>query len=340
LHICKTITTFAKVKETKEYNNNLNKRRHKIMNVKNVTNYIVRTELTTAFLKDLKKYPIMTKQDEVELFGKYEDSVARTNEIRSAENFPNREAAIAREERMQNEIRNEIIMRNQRFNFAVAKRYDNNEILMDLVNVGTIGMYEAFEKFNYKEGIRFCSFAVWYIRRAINAYLVKENMTVRTTNNTRYAPKVRKIENDFMLQNGRKPSGSEVVDILFDEYGLEVAAESDIYGVRMEYIDASYGEDEDFTYEKCSEFATATATSNGYENVIENESISKGTRVALSNLSERERIIICMSTGYGYDKEYKDKEIAEVIGLTSERVRQLRHAATKKFAAAYNAVAK
>jgi DNA-directed RNA polymerase sigma subunit (sigma70/sigma32) len=63
---------------------------------------------------------------------------------------------VERETNTQTEIRNEIILRNQRFNFAVAKRYDNNSILMDLVNVGTIGMYEAFEKFNYKEGNRFC----------------------------------------------------------------------------------------------------------------------------------------------------------------------------------------
>ena len=309
------------------------------MNVTNSTNYIVRTEAISTFLKDIKKYPVMTKQEEMDLFAQYEDSKERANEIRIAENFPQKATALAREERIQNELRNEIIMRNQRFNFAVAKRYDNNEILMDLVNVGTIGMLEAFDKFNYKEGIRFCSFAVWYIRRAINAYLVKENLTVRTTNNTRYMPKVRKIENEFFLQNGRKPSGSEVIDILFEKYGLEVAAESDIYGVRMESIDSSFGEDEDFTYEKCSEFAVSTASSNEYEEQVENDSLSESTKRALAVLNDRERTIICMSAGYGYAKEYKDKEIAEVIGLTSERVRQLRHTATKKFAAAYKAVA-
>ena len=256
------------------------------------------------------------------------------------DNFPQKASIIAREEKIQNDLRNEIIMRNQRFNFAVAKRYDNNEILMDLVNVGTIGMYEAFEKFNYKEGIRFCSFAVWFIRRAINAFLVKENLTVRTTNNTRYMPKVRKIENEFFLKNGRKPSGAEVMDILLEQYGIEVAAESDIYGVRVESIDASFGEDEDFTYEKCSEFAVVTASENSFEEDVENESLSLATRRALSGLNDREKTILCMSAGYGYAKEYKDKEIAEVLGLTSERVRQLRHSATKKFAAAYKAVAK
>lgn len=310
------------------------------MNITNTSNYVVRNDLTQAYLRDIKKYPLMTKQEEMDLFTKYEDSVERLKSVQSMENGPQKASIIAREEKIQNDLRNEIIMRNQRFNFAVAKRYDNNEILMDLVNVGTIGMYEAFEKFDYREGIRFCSFAVWFIRRAINAFLVKENLTVRTTNNTRYMPKVRKIENEFFLKNGRKPSGTEVMDILLEKYGVEVAAESDIYGVKVESIDASLGEDDDFTYEKCSEFAVATAIENGFEEEVENESLSAATKRALSILNDREKTILCMSAGYGYTKEYKDKEIAEVLGLTSERVRQIRHSATKKFAAAYKAVAK
>ena len=310
------------------------------MNITNTSNFIVRNNSTQAYLKDIKKYPLMTKQEEMDLFANYEDSVERLKSVASMKNGPEKASIIAREEKIQNDLRNEIIMRNQRFNFAVAKRYDNNEILMDLVNVGTIGMYEAFEKFNYREGIRFCSFAVWFIRRAINAFLVKENLAVRTTNNTRYMPKVRKIENEFFLKNGRKPSGSEVMDILLEKYGIEVAAESDIYGVKMESIDASLGEDEDNTFEKCSDFTAATSSNNAFEEKMENESLSVATKRALSILNDREKAILCMSVGYGYIKEYKDKEIAEVLGLTSERVRQLRHSAAKKFAAAYKTVAK
>ena len=270
------------------------------MNITNTSNFIVRSDSTQAYLKDIKKYPLMTKQEEIDLFAEYEDSVERLKSVQSMENGPQKASIIAREEKIQNDLRNEIIMRNQRFNFAVAKRYDNNEILMDLVNVGTIGMYEAFEKFDYREGIRFCSFAVWFIRRAINAFLIKENLTVRTTNNTRYMPKVRKIENEFFLKNGRKPSGTEVMDILLEKYGVEVAAESDIYGVKVESIDASLGDEDDFTYEQCSEFAVATASENGFEEEVENESLSAATKRARSILNDREKTIICMSSGYGY----------------------------------------
>lgn len=311
------------------------------MDITNSSNFVQRTEAVKAFLADINKTKVMTAQEEKDLFAKYEDSVERVKSVTNS-SLPaeQKQSIISREEKIQTDIRNEIILRNQRFNFAVAKRYDTKEILMDLVNVGTIGMYEAFEKYDYKEGVRFCSFAVWYIRRAINAYLVKENLTVRSVNNTRVIPKVKKIENDFYLKNGRKPSGVEVMDILLEKYGIEVAAESDIYGVKVESIDASLGEDEDNTFEKCSDFNAATASKNTFEEEIENESLSADTKRALSVLNEREKTIVCMSAGYGYTKEYKDKEIAEVLGLTSERVRQLRHSAIKKFAAAYKAVAK
>ena len=311
------------------------------MDITNSSNFVQRTEAVKAFLADINKTKVMTAQEEKDLFAKYEDSVERVKSVTNS-SLPaeQKQSIISREEKIQTDIRNEIILRNQRFNFAVAKRYDTKEIIMDLVNVGTIGMYEAFEKYDYKEGVRFCSFAVWYIRRAINAYLVKENLTVRSVNNTRVIPKVKKIENDFYLKNGRKPSGVEVMDILLEKYGIEVAAESDIYGVKVESIDASLGEDEDNTFEKCSDFNAATASKNAFEEEIDNESLSVDTKRALSVLNEREKTIVCMSAGYGYTKEYKDKEIAEVLGLTSERVRQLRHSAIKKFAAAYKAVAK
>jgi RNA polymerase sigma factor (sigma-70 family) len=312
------------------------------MNIKAYENSItIRTEAVKRFLSDIQKTKVITSAEEKSLFSKYEDSVNRVNEVK-ASNMPAATAAniIAKEEKLQNEIRNEIILRNQRFNFAVAKRFNNGDILMDLVNVGTIGMYEAFQKYDYKEGVRFCSFAVWYIRRAINAYLVKENLSVRTTNNTRIMPKVKKIENDFFLKNGRKPSGVEVMDILMDKYGIEVAVESDIYGTRMESIDAYFGDETDNTFDKSEEYNNATASYNDYENEVENESLSLSMRRAMKVLSERERTIICMANGIGYNKDYKDKEIGEELGLTSERVRQLRNSAQTKLAAALSVARK
>lgn len=312
------------------------------MNINNASSiFVVRTDAVKRYLSDINKKKILTAQEERDLFVKYFDSKARVESVKNS-SMPEAEKTriVTREDALQTEIRNEIIERYQRFNFAIAKRYDNNEILMDLVSVGTLGMYEAFNEYNLEKGVRFGTLASWYIRRAINAFLVKENLTVRTTNNTRILPKVKKIENEFFLLNGRKPSGSEVMDILLEKYGIEVAAEMDIYGARVESIDATFNEEDDNTFEKCADFVNATASVNEFEASMEDESLSESMKKALRVLNDRERTIICMSCGYGYSKEYKDKEIAEVLGLTSERVRQLRHGAKTKLASAYMAAVK
>lgn len=310
------------------------------MNITNSSSFILRTNTVNAYLRDINKVKILTKQEEIDLFKALQESKERLESVKeNADMFSRDEynSIVARETKIQDDIRNEVIMRNQRFVFAVAKRYDNKDGLMDLVNVANIGMYEAFEKFEYKEGNRFCSFAIWFIRRAINAYLVKDNLTVRTTNNTRYLPKVKKIENKFFMENGRKPSPNEIINLMEEIYGIKDITIDDITFARVDSIDASYSsDDEDYTLEDTSDYAAHTASYNDYETNINNDALAVNIKEALNSLPERERIIICMSTGYGYSQEYKDYEIAKVLNLTSERVRQLRHSATKKFASIYN----
>ena len=286
------------------------------MDVTNVTNFVVRNETVNAFINEINKTTVPTEQEERDLFVKYED--AKTEEEKTA-------------------VRNEIISRNLRFVYAVAKRYSTGDLLPDLINVGMIGMYEAFEKYDWRSGNRFTTLAVWYIRRNINAYLNKDNLIVRSKKNNRIAPKVKKIENEFFLKNGRSPYPVEVMDILHREYGIEVEDESDICGARVDRLDSHVGDDDDFTFEKSPAFNERTAIDNEFDDKAESDSAAYAVKVMMGSLSEREKTIVSMAYGYGYPREYKDKEIGDAIGLTSERVRQIRHAAITKMRAAYAA---
>ena len=326
------------------------------MNVTNITNFVVRTDTINAYMAEINKIPVLNPQEEKDLFAKYESYVEEETRAKDqiiaiqnkeekdkapedAETIRRLNSEIEQLRKQQAELRNEIIARNLRFNFAVAKRYTTGDLLPDLINTGTIGMYEAFEKYNWHNGIRFCSFAVWFIRRAIYAYLNKENLIVRPKNNVRIAPKVKKIENDFFLKNGRKPYPIEVIDILRKDYGIDVKDELDIYGTKVDRIDSSIGEDEDLTMEKSPVFNEKTAIDNDFDVKSESEEMSYQVETMLKALTEREKQIVCMAYGYGYPREYKDKEIGAAIGLTSERVRQLRHGALKKMRATYIAAA-
>lgn len=313
------------------------------MDIKNITNYVIRTDTIDSYLHEIKAIKPMTAQEEKELFSQHEDVVKEAQFCKdviasfklSKEKKDEYVQRLTKAENKQIEIRNEIISRNLRFNFAVAKRYNNSDLLPDLINVGMIGMYEAFQQYDYKEGVRFCSFAIWHIRRAINAYLLKENLIVRQKNGGKFGSKVKKIVNNFYLVNGRNPNEIEVMDILEKEYGLEVKDMSDIYGIRVDYLDSYVGEDEENNVEKSARFNEKTSVVNDFESDSNDDALSFAMQKAMKCLTDRETKIVKMASGYGYDKEYKDKEIAEVIGLTSERVRQLRHQAIEKMKYAY-----
>lgn len=284
------------------------------MDIKNTVSFIPKTETVEKYIKEINKYPVLSPGEEADLFAKYD-------------------AAATEQEKT--EIRNKIITSNLRLNLSLANLYGNEDILPDLIDVGTIGMFEAFDNYDRSSGLRFMTYATFYIRRAINAYLEKENLLVRPKSSLRIASKVKRVENDFFLRNGRRPFPTEVIDILRDEYGVDVKTESDIYGAKVDKIESYLGDEEDNTFADSAYFNEHTAVDNAFNRSVEKESTHEVVTTAMSGLTDREKKIICMAFGYGYLKEYKDKEIGAILGLTSERVRQLRKGALKKMRQAY-----
>ena len=237
------------------------------------------------------------------------------------------------------EARNKVITMNQKLVYSIAKSYSNNddELLMDLVVVGSIGMNDAFEKYNLETDNRFCTYAKWYIQRAITRFLNDENLLIRPTNNMRITPKVKKIEEEFEKTEHRKPTVEEVERILDEKYGIKLTSKMEIAPVVIDSItplqtDASERDvDMDFSAE--FSFNNATAIGNLYEDEIEKEDNKTKVQALMSVLSEREAQVIKMAFGFdsdGYMKEYNNNEIGEALDLTPEAVRQIKKRAMTK----------
>ena len=237
------------------------------------------------------------------------------------------------------EARNKVITMNQKLVYSIAKSYSNNddELLMDLVVVGSIGMNDAFEKYNLETDNRFCTYAKWYIQRAITRFLNDENLLIRPTNNMRITPKVKKIEEEFEKTEHRKPTVEEVERILDEKYGIKLTSKMEIAPVVIDSItplqtDASERDvDMDFSAE--FSFNNATAIGNLYEDEIEKEDNKTKVQALMSVLSEREAQVIKMAFGFdseGYMKEYNNNEIGEALDLTPEAVRQIKKRAMAK----------
>lgn len=298
--------------------------------MKTLNNFLVRTDLTTTLLKDINSLPLISKKEEQELCKQYAAIKGLDSEVKEI-----REEAEAKAVK----IRNKIFEGNLRYLISKVKLYSTDDNFTNIFNVGFIGMLEAWNKFDYTRDNRFMTFADRYIQRSINNYFNFDSQMIETSNCAKILPKVNKIKNKFYAENGYYPDDIEVAEILFSKYGIEVKDFSDLHSARIESIDAACGDDDDFTVEDSSDFNQATAVMNNADVNLEKEDLSYAMSEALKTLTEREATIMKMSAGIGYGEKMKDMQIAEVLGLTSERVRQLRHGAEEKMRNAYTTAA-
>lgn len=295
------------------------------MNVKKFNKFTTKDYITIAYMNDIKgsESAPLSKEEEKELLEKYYSS-----DTTEAERI---------------EIRKKIAMAHQRFIYDMAKCYANgdNELTMELVNVGTIGLYETFDNFDMSKDNKFMTYAQYYIRRAINHFMKDENLIVRPSNNARITPKVKEIEEEYMRLHGTKPDIFEVEHILEEKYGVKLSDRNDIFGAKIERIEdpAESVDDDTYIFENSKKFTEYASVENDYVVKAEEEGTKHTLQDIISRLPEREATIIRMAYGMGdYNKECTNEDIGEVLGLTSERVRQLRILAEKKIKHMYQRV--
>ena len=251
-----------------------------------------RTRTITDYLNDIKKYPILTREQENELITKIKNG--------------------------DEEARKKLINCNQRFVFAVAKCYATDDKLLDLVNEGNMGLMTTIEKYDVNFNERFLSYAIWYIRRSINYYLLNDNMLVKRTNGARTSTKLANINSKYFNENGRYPTESEVIEILEKEYNVKIQRERDLYEIKTQSIYETYDDGTNNTVENSNDFVTKTASYNEY-----NEHLIKSL---LSTLNERDKTIMKMYFGV---EEYKEVgpqtyyDVALNLNISSERIRQI-----------------
>lgn len=217
---------------------------------------------------------------------------------------------------------------------AVAKTYTGNpELLEDLIQEANMGILTAIKKFDPALGYRFSSYARWWMKANITAFL--NSMGIVHANNPKIPDMVKKIRREFLSKYGREITEYELMDQI-EEMGEVVSDTSILLGVSVSRIDSFIDNDEDISKSECGEFAIRTASYNAFEEEVEKESLSNDIIRLLSKLTPREQTMIRMKFGFttGYEMDYKG--IAEMWNkendddLTVERVRQIIVSALKK----------
>jgi RNA polymerase primary sigma factor len=289
-----------------------------VVNLKSpTTDYFERTETLTRYYEDIRKYDVMSEEKEVEMFKLFKNGNKQEQEY----------------------ARNFIINANQRFVVAMAKRFATNENILDLISEGNIGLIEAMKDFDVTKGNKFITFAVWYVRRAINNYCINYGNLVKKTNLSKTYHIIAQATNKFIQTEYRQPTLEELLEILNKEHKADIKSIEDIIDTKISSIDEGFNsEDDDAVFGEMSLYNSYSSSFNEYEKISNDDFNNKLISSMLGKLPEREKTIIKMVFGIGYYREYELQEIAEELGLTTERVRQIKNSVIKEIKEKYKNV--
>ena len=274
-------------------------------------------------MRQLKITQSITNRRESHTLEKYFTEVSNVPMI-----TPDEEVELAKRIREGDELALEkLVKANLRFVVSVAKQYQNRSLpLNDLINEGNLGLIKAAKKFDETKGFKFISYAVWWIRQSIMQALAEQSRIVRLPMNKSGAiNQIRRAYAELEQQYEREPTEEELAEILDmkpNEVRNTLGAE-----VKQMSMDAPFGEDESGSLLDVLENDTTGPTD---AELVFNDSLKVETLRALSTLTAREREVIMMSFGIGHDNPYTLEEIGDAMGLTRERVRQIREKALQK----------
>lgn len=215
---------------------------------------------------------------------------------------------------------------NLRFVVSVAKQYQNQGLsLGDLINEGNLGLIKAAQRFDETRGFKFISYAVWWIRQSIIQALAEHSRIVRIPSNKIGAlSKIDQASSLLEQQFEREPTDEELAELLdmtVDEVRTTVRSQT-----KQVSIDKPFSEDEGSSLLDVME----DEDSNEVENIVYSDSLRREVGRLLSTLTERERIVISQYFGLSENTSLSLEDIGENLGLTRERVRQIKEKALRK----------
>ncbi len=240
-----------------------------------------------------------------------------------------REQEIAVAQRIQQgdrEALDELVTRNLRFVVSVAKKYQNRGLpLIDLIGEGNVGLMIAARKFDPKHGVKFISYAVWWIRQSILAAIARHGRSVRVPlNRTADLSRIVRTAGSLRQTLGREPTAEEIsrevalsVDLVQSLVALNSA------DVRL---DAPIAADGDRS--TIDRFLVVGQGATGVDAI--DQFLGGEIDLALSKLAPRDGRVLKLYFGLNGGREHTLEEIGAIFGVTRERIRQLRDRALKR----------
>ncbi|MFV0361877.1 MAG: RNA polymerase sigma factor RpoD/SigA [Suipraeoptans sp.] len=255
-----------------------------------------------AYLREIGDIPLLTADEEVELAKRIEqgDEAAKTKLEES----------------------------NLKLVVSIAKKYRGRGLsFMDLIQEGNLGLIRAAEKFDYKKGFRFSTYANWWIKQSMTRAILDKSRTIRVpVHMAENINRVLKASNELTVNLGREPTPAEISIHMGTNTEREVC---DMLGYAQDplSLETPYGEEDDTNLES---FIEDVNSSNPELEIMKGVLHSEIEEI-LDTLTEREKKVIKMRFGLNQEEKiYTLEEVGKDIGLTRERIRQIENRALRQ----------
>ena len=258
------------------------------------------TDSLQLFLKDIGKVRLLTAQEEVEL--------------------------AKRIERGDLDAKQKMVESNLRLVVSIAKNYRNQGLpFLDLIQEGTLGLVRAAEKFDYRKGFKFSTYATWWIRQAIARALADKARTIRIpVHVVEKLNKIGRAERKLVTELGREPTPEEIAEVTgIDPEEVDSIKRSAQAPVSLE---KPVGDEEESEFGQFIADEKAESPFDRAADLLTKEALKE----ALENLSYRERRVLELRYGLGGEHPRTLDEVGRTFNVTRERIRQIENQSLKK----------
>ena len=268
-------------------------------------------------LEKVKQDVVIAQKDIIELENKVGLNIREIKEI-------NRNMSMG--ETKMRRAKKDMVEANLRLVISIAKKYTNRGLqFLDLIQEGNIGLMKAVDKFEYRRGYKFSTYATWWIRQAITRSIADQARTIRIpVHMIETINKLNRVSRQMMQDMGREPTPEE----LSKELDMPEDKVRKVLKIAKEPIstETPIGDDEDSSL---GDFIEDTVIESPLENATE-ESLHFATDDVLASLTAREAKVLRMRFGIGMNTDHTLEEVGKQFDVTRERIRQIEAKALRK----------